>query len=339
MEDLLTFSDIKADAGINTVVGKCPGSDEYTSRVNDAVARLYRKGDFFTSLAKWQTCIRDSCITWPKFVGRIRALKWCNQAMPISNIWGSFMRFSPSDLGASCFCSDFSVSNEGTTPVFRNVACGATNIKIRAYTQCQKDLGKVIKLFGKDSNGNPVRTRNPDDTWVDGISLTLASPFVSTTMDVGPGFPDRVVKPVTECPIRLFQYDTVRNVLIDMAEYQPRETNPQYLFSRINGMNCACPTACDGQRSIVALFKIALVPMRDDTDISAIQNLQAIAAMIQSVKEGQAGNLQGKVAFETDAVHEMNLQERDFVPTDQVAIDVATWGSARLERAGIGWNI
>jgi hypothetical protein len=336
MEDILTYADIKADDGINAVIGFCPGSPEYESRVNDAIERIYRKGDWWTSLKKAQFCVTNGCVAWPKFVGRLRALKRCNHAIPITNVWGSFLPFGPTDLNSSCFCSDYTALNEGTTPVSRNVACGALNIKVRAYTQCQKDLGKIIQLFGIDTNGQPLRTRNSDDTWVDGISLVLDKPFVSTTMDIREI--TRAIKPETECPIRLFQYDTVNDVLIDMAEYQPRETNPQYLFTRIGGFNC-CNTTCDGQRSITALFKIALIKLRDDTDISPVQNLQAIAAMVQSIKAGQSGDRKARLEYDLDAVHEMNLQERDFVPTDQIAIDVATWGSARLEKAGIGWNI
>jgi hypothetical protein len=339
MEDLITYADLKNDRGITTAAGVCPGTDEFESYVNEGIEFLYMRGDWWTSVKKAQFCIHNGCIVWPRFVGRLRAMKWCRTPIPITSVWGEFLPFNPSMVDAGCLCSDFGVSNHGTSPVFRNVDCGRDNIKIRAYTQCQADLGKTVTLFGLDSNGNELVTKNTEEnTWSSGIVLTLAKPFVSTTMDIRTI--TRVIKDETECPIRLFQYDTVNDVLIDMAVYQPSETNPQYIASKIGGMKCACPTSgCNGEQSIEVLFKLALLPLRDDTDISPIQNRKAIKLIIQSIKAEEGRHQEDAVINEARAIKEMNIQEKDFVPNDQLGVDLSPWGSAPLERQTIGWNI
>lgn len=282
-------------------------------------------------------CLQNGCIVWPRFVGRLRALNWCHHPVPVRNVWGEFIPFGPGLITPGCFRSDFTVVNHGTSPVFRNVDCGRTNIKIRAYAQCVKDLGKKITLYGIDSHGQEITTRNADDTYTPGVELVLAKPFVSTTMDVRTV--TRISKEETECPVRLFQYDTVNNVLLEMATYEPSETEPQYLASIMSTSRCVQSSSCNGQQSITALFKLALLPLRDDTDIAPVQNLQAIKQMIQSIRAEEKGDDQAALAKETRAVHEMNLQEQDYIPTDQLAVQMSTWGTAPLERSGIGWNI
>lgn len=336
MEDLILYSDIKENHQIQKAAGVCPTSEEFRQYVNTAIRQLYRKGDWNSSLRKAQFCIQNGCIVWPRFVGRLRALTWSKSPVLVNGQWYEFLPWGPGLVTPGCFCSDFAVVNHGTSPVFRNVPCGAENIKIRAYTQCQADLGKQIKLFGTDSNGNPLVTKDTTtNTWSEGITLTLIAPFVSTTQDIRTII--RIIKPETECRIRLFMYDTVRDVLIDMAVYEPSEKNPNYLASIIGGGRCQCPTGCDST-SITALFKLTLYDLVDDTDISPIQSLDAIASMISSIKAASANNTEKRLQHDLEATNFMNILERDYLPTDQVPVEMATWGSARLERAGIGWN-
>src|SRR5262249_10176007 len=123
-----------------------------------------------------------------------------------------------------------------TTPVFNPIGCAA-GVYIRAYPERQADVGKTITIYGVDSNGQELFTKQNGD-WLPGVVLTLAIPFVSTPFTLRTI--TRVQKDVTKGKVRLFQYDATNNVLLDCAVYSPDETTPAYQHTVINAFNNSC---------------------------------------------------------------------------------------------------
>lgn len=81
---------------------------------------------------------------------------------------------------------------------------------------------------------------------------------------------------------------------------------------------------------------MAQIDVVDDTDILPVQNLEAIASMIMSARKREGGDLQGAAEEEANAIHEMNLQDRDEAREDTVPVEVAIFGRSRLQYKRIG---
>ena len=216
----------------------------------------------------------------------------------------------------------------------KNIACGQ-NRYIRAYPRCQADIGKSMTFYGEDSKGQTVLVKQADGTWQAGMKVILSIPFSSTSTQFRSI--TRVSKDKTECPVDVYQYDPVTNLLEDVAHYEPDQTEPAFIFSVLSGMNWntqSCPA-----KQVDVLAKIAIKDLSLDSDVMAIQNLEALKALVQAIKLGEQGNIEAQRAMVQDAVHQLNLQDWDENPEDTVPVQWATFGTATLARHGIGRNI
>lgn len=223
------------------------------------------------------------------------------------------------------------VENNGTSPVFQNIECG--EFYIRAYPSARADVGKKIRLFGIDENGQVIRKKNSDGILEDGVELTLAAPFVSTSFRLRTI--SRVLKDETQGVVRLYQYDAENDVLKDCATYDPSERSPDYRSTIIRGFSrrgcCGTDT-----KSIAALVKLEFIPVQNDYDLVLIRNIDALKLMMQSQKMATAGKIAEMRALEMDAVREMNLELRDKFPVEQTAVEMMPFGTALPYRRGIG---
>src|SRR5207253_7734003 len=128
---------------------------------------------------------------------------------------------------------------------------------------------------------------NPDNSWIDGVKLTLVGApnnYVQTPMFVRRI--DRVLKDVTQGNVLLYGFDSINNVLEDLARYEPSETNPSYVRSQLHLCNCDCSKVY----SVMALAKLRFVPVVADTDLVLIECLDALKDYISSLKFREAGD-------------------------------------------------
>ena len=225
-----------------------------------------------------------------------------------------------------------SVNDDGFSPVFNQIPCGAANY-IRAFPSTQEDIGQEVVIFGKDSNGQVIRTKDENGMWQDGVTLELASPFVSTPMTVREIF--RISKPRTHGVVRYYQYDAPNDVMLDLVSHEPGETSPMYRKSRIRGPHWkgkanSCP------RSIEALVKLEFIPVRHDTDLVIIENQDALRDMIMAIKLADSGDKTGATAYELSAIHELNLELENRFPKTQTPVEFNCFGSASPSHHGIG---
>jgi hypothetical protein len=128
--------------------------------------------------------------------------------------------------------------------------------------------------------------------------------------------------------------DADTDLLHEMATYAPKETEPFYQLVALSAHSgCA---ACDGATQVQILFKRALYPLVNDTDILPIQNLEALKFQLMSIKKMEAGDSKNAFADTALAVKEMNLQDAEEQPDDNIPVSVQPFGSAGLKRHRIG---
>lgn len=349
---MVTFGDLKTSR-LTSIASSCASSQQFADYCNEATERLMTRGNWWGTIQKIRVCVYSGCITWPRYVGTVLANNFCGVNKPVMGNWYEFSSLSGGEirsrggfgiLGVTGFgwwpdggigAGAVVTQNSGFSPVFNPINC--TQNYIRAYPRCQRDLGKTIKFFGTDGNGQTLMERDANDNWTDGITLTLVAPFASSSTTVRNI--DRVVKDVTQCPVDCYQYDATNDVLLDLSHYDPQETSPSYAYSIIQNFNRGLvnnTSSAPQARQITALVKLAFQKVVNDTDLVLIDNIAALKLMIMAIKKEDAGDAEGANAYEVKAIHELNLQLRDKIPLDQVPVTVESFGTAIPARHGVG---
>lgn len=319
---MLLMSEIQNSRRIQSVAACCNTSDEFFSLVNSACRRYLRRGDFMGSVEDIFVCVTQGCVVMPRYVGKVRKINVCNQAIEVQNGWWRFMRSNQVPMhwqqwwGQGCNLQD-----RGQTAVFQDIM--GDGRYIRAYPRCQADVGKTLQFFGTDNNGQALVTQNPDGSYSDGITLTLAFPFASSSVPVRKV--DYVIKEVTQLPVDCYAYNASADVLEELAHYDAGETKPMYARYHlgIHWPNCGTgsiqPNCCATKRGVLVRTKLAMIDARVPTDILPLDNLEAVEMMIQSIKAQEAGDFAVSKQWEAAAVKEGNLEINDAVPDDQFA--------------------
>lgn len=325
---LATLKEIR-DSALANVAGSCPSSAAFSQLVNEATRRLMRRGDWAGTVVRIMVCARRGCVVWPRYVGKVRKINHCQgSALPVRNLWWDFVEENrPTNLCGP----ELGLVAFGKSPVFQDIL-GSKRL-VRAYPGCPADVGKTVTLFGLDENNQPLRTANQDGTWTEGVKITMAIPFGSTSVFVNRV--DRVSKEITQLDVHLYAYDSVNNVLEDMAVYEPGETNPDYERSQLrSGCAGSCGTtgivSCATSQSVIALVKLKFIPASVGTDLVLIQNLDALKLMVQAIKFSEAGDRTSAQAYEADAIRELNLELRDESPIEEMPVSFGEFANNRI---------
>ncbi len=308
---LATFAESKASSALNDIAGKCPGSYAFRDLLNEATSRLMNRGDWEGTICPIYVCVYGGCVVFPRYVGQVRTINVCNRTATVKNNWSDFNLFGNdwrntwgSWRGDRLFDWRRGASSGGMmigstqTPVFQDVQ-GEGRL-IRAYPRVNADLGKTLTVFGVDNNGQTLMRQDEIGNWVEGKVITFTKPFGST--DVYVRRIDRVLKDKTQGPIDVYAYNATTDLLEDIAHYEPSETNPSY--SRYQ-LHAGCSNSL---KSVVALVKLRFVPVFDDTDLVLIENLNALADFMQSLRYKKAGDTKSANEYEASAIRELNLQ-------------------------------
>lgn len=214
---LLTFEEAKASHELTSIAGVCTTSDTFKALLNQATRKLMRRGDFWGTVQKVRLCIWNHCIVWPRWAGRIAAMKHCNHILESRNFWDEFLPMTGGDVCGRCDSDFHSIQQSGTVPVYRPIECDAKYLRV--FIDRQADIGKKATFYGIDYNGQPLRSTWNDGVFRDGIEMTFAMPYVTSPFPVK-GI-SRAVKAVTEGPVRVYQWDSAHDVLLDMAVWDP----------------------------------------------------------------------------------------------------------------------
>lgn len=332
---LQTFGDVKASRVLQ-IASSDPDSPEFESLVNSATRQLMTRGNWWGTVQPIRGCVYDGCVVWPRQVGSVLAMNVCGHPTMPANRWYDFMQWDG-------LCSDWATAfnrrwrgnlgrgvsiNDRTMPVFNPIPCGQDRL-IRIYIDNPEDVGKTIRIYGIDGNGQALTSERDDGTVQDGVVLTLALPYVE------PAFffrrIDRVVKDQTLSRIRVYQLDT-NSVHYDMAIYEASETSPDYFRTRVHVRNSTgtCPTM------ITALVKLAFIPVHFNDDLVLIENVDALRDMVMSIKLKENGDIVGSRAAEQSAFRELNYELRNRMPDEQFIVSFRPFGNDSLAGRGLG---
>lgn len=312
------LKDARDSLALKSIAGICTDTNEFVAILNEAMRRLNRRGNFFDTEQLARFCLHNGCITWPRYIGTILGVKFCTcSPSEIRNNWYAIL----GPRGCNRWMSSHTVRDNGTASTYAEIT--GDGKYIRAYLMKNEDAGKAVRLYGVDSNGQPLQEK-VNGAWRPGLTLRLQAPYAQTTVLVRSI--TSVTKDVTQGNVLLYEYDTTSATLRDIALYEPSETNPRYRRSVIDGFNCI-PTACsenDGVRlrTVEVMVKLNFIDVRDDYDFLPIDNFDAIKFMIQAIRleeANQEGQAEQKIV---KAIREMNFELRDRSPGQQATIRV-----------------
>jgi len=329
----LTFRQLK-DGPVARAAGMDVESCDFLQICRDAVRQLMTRGDFWSDVVPVDccVCVRGELV-WPRGVSTILAMNVNGEPIPLANRWYNFRPMNEThyqwgwDYQRRGFRGNITGETNGVSPVFNQIT--SPGFKIRTFISNPNDVGKKITYCGIDKNGQVARAQRDDGTWQDGFQVTLANPYVDS--------PEmqrvtRVVKEETFGYLNAYQYNIAQGFLLDLAQYQPSETNPEYIVTKIVGHQSRYPFGAagwgNGFANVNALVKLNFIPFKFDDDPVQIDNVDAIRDMVYSIRKKDQGDLGASVAYEASAVRELNRQAESKMPDDTMVIENRTFGGA-----------
>jgi hypothetical protein len=309
--------------------------------LNEAVFNLVQAGGetgWFGSWAKvvFNVAAADPYITLPAKFARAIAFDVCRVPVRIQNEWYEFLEAGiglQSEVNRKC--SVLETYERGNVPTAYDLT--SSNQYIRIYVTDIRDVGKrVVFSQALDQNGNGIYTTDGTQT-VDGFYLDLLSPMVTTSFIVT-AF-KAVQKPNTFGDIIVKQVDATTGEESLLARYTPDENNPSYRRYYIQALPREC--CCSGETTVpvTAMLKYEYYPVNRVTDLVLIQNISALIAECESIRYGAMDTVQAQqlsAAKHQRAIMLLNQQLTHEYGKSMPAINVAPWGTAKLERQGIG---
>lgn len=324
----VTLANAKASR-IPVVLGVCADSDRFIQYLNEAQERLLSRGLWKGAYARIRMCVDNACITWPRQVENVEAIRLSDYYGVVRNEWFEFLTFEPRSSLTNCCGTDWwncgsesNLFNQGTFPTFADIT--GTNKKIRLFLQFPEDVGKRLFLQGLDENGNVIRTVE-GGIRVDGEWVTLANPSVDTVNFFS--VLTSVQKEVTSGTVRLYTF-TPTGTLAAIAAYEPDETIPSYRRTLLRPFPGA--SRCCALRTVEAIVKLAFIPARRDTDFLLIGNLPALKYECQAIKKEEDDLTQEAEMYHLKAIRELNNELRTYNGRDNVSAYVSINGTAPM---------
>ena len=336
-----TLGDARNETRIQEVAQNCSTSDQYANKINSTTRMLMKRGNWWQTEILVRLCVTGCRIVWPKYVGTVTGVRFCCFGqMQIQNGWygilgpmGSSGAYAAgygaySGIGFGGWLAP-TMYDRDTSPVHTQIT-GNTGHFVRYNVVKATDYGKTIRIYGTKFGGQPLQEK-VNGVWQMGITLTAAFPYAQST-DLITRI-DQVVREQTEGMTYLYQYNSTTNQQLQLAVYEPNETNPQYRVSQVTGFNqIRNGEDANGQKiwTMDAMVKLQYFPVTNDRDFLFVGDYDALAFGIQALNYDNAGNASAAEAYYAKSIRELNFESRDRNPGQQFTVKARWLGSQTI---------
>lgn len=339
----ITLSQAANDSRIQGVLGHCTGDlPRLASYLNEGIHRLLITAGEEGFWGGWDKVVfnvsrTDPYITLPSTYARMIAMDVCRSPVRIQNEWYEVM---DAGIGLQTPCTRNMCSMEAFERGTVNTAYDltATNQKIRVYLTDGRDVGKrIIFAAAKDNNGNGIYQTDGSNEIL-GLKLEMTVPFVTSSMIVT-SF-GAIAKDDTYGDVVIKQVDATTGDEVLLSRLGPREMNPAYRRYFLSGVPincCSDPTVTTVQ--VTAMCKFEFVTAVWPTDFLLIGNIPALKQICQAIRHEEIDNPTSKalaINEQRAAVRMLNQELTHYTGKKQIAVTVAPFGNARLDRVNIG---
>lgn len=319
------LADCRNSISLKNIAGTCSNSNQFREYVNEAIRRLLKRGDWYGSTQVVEFCTTGCNITWPNWVGTIEGVRFGESRS--GHIFNNWYRFVGGHHNHSEFRSDAVIEDSGTAPCYNDITDNTGKL-IRYNVVQPTDLGKRITIYGTQFGGQPLQEQDVNGVWSPGLTITAANPYGTSPVMVTRI--DSITRDATDGMTYLYQYDPVTQVVIDLARFDPNETNPRYRRSCIiNSNHGNCHIDANGVKwnKIEAIIKLQYVPLVNDRDFILIDDFDALKFMIQAIRSEEREDNPTAEAFILKAIRELNFRDREKNPDETTPVRViATQG-------------
>jgi hypothetical protein len=335
------------------VVGLCQGDTmriaQYVNSIQSRLVLCKEAGEegWIGGWAEVQFSVSQATpyMTFGPDISRLELVDICDRPVDVNNQFVEYQRFGNGRLpkqftncGQGCRWAS-SVYSRNNAPTFTDLSTPPQLLTV--FMSDPTDANKRILLQGTDQNSNTIVSQDGNSR-AQGIFLTLATPFVTTplTFNTITG----IQKDITNGTVQVFQTDPNSGAQVLLVTMQPWETTAwyrRYYFDRLPWSCCnpnGSPTTTSSV-TVTAIAKLELLPVTFDTDYLMIQNLEAVIEEGQALRYSEMDSMDSKqleAIKHRDAVRLLNGQISHVLGQKDPAINIALFGSARLERNRIG---
>lgn len=332
-----TLADARSESRLLDVIQNCSSSTEFANKLNSVTRMLMKRGNWWETEVMVRLCVTGCNIVWPRYVGTVTGLRFCCYGqMEVKNNWYAIM----GSAGGSDAAGYGAYSNLGyggwiaptaydlqTSPVHTQIT-GNTGKYLRYTCVKNQDIGKTIRIYGTQFGGQSLQELDANGNWVNGITLTLDSPFAQSSILVTRI--DAVTREQTQGMTYLYQYDPVALNQLQLAVYEPNETNPQYRKTRVSNMNQIQSGEGSNNEKIWtcdAMVKLQYFPVINDRDFLFISDWDALAYGVQALNFDNQNDTQNSEVFFAKAIRELNMESRDKNPGQTFVVKSRMLGS------------
>jgi hypothetical protein len=314
---------------IKSVIAKVVNLTSNDSRViayaNRAQERLLYEGKFVDTTVRYQVCVSEKCLVWPRQLETIEAIFMCREPLTIRGQWYESLENGPGLADSNSCGPCLTMIDRGSTVSFDWVT--ATGYKLAIYADGAESAGTVLVRY-YDSSGNKVYTSYGGEI-IEGERLTIpaAGGYTTATYEILPYGLYHVEKPVTNRVIRLYAQKISDNTLIPLAYYEPDETIPVYRASYLSELESQ--DSC-GTTQVTVIAKLRFIPAINDSSLMMISHVDAIRLGVQAVKSEEDNLPEQAVMYWGLAIKCLNDQLRHHRGGGQVDpirfVGTQTWG-------------
>lgn len=337
------------------VIGKCQDAiPEIARYVNTAQQRLLyapEAGDesWYGTWSEVRLNVSRAApyITLPREIARIEAITICDKPVPVFNQFYEYMTFGNGRMqrrrhnNSPHMRAAYTRNNE---PLFTDVHNGPQLISIFASDAADVTGNKRVLVQGFDQNNQPIYTNDGGNTII-GEFVVMVAPFATTKNQfvriTG------IQKDVTSGPVQIFQMSPTDGTLVLLSTLEPGEQTTSYRRYFFDCLPCGCCPVPNGPipdpkclpPQVTAIAKLELIPVVNDTDWLLFQNLEAIIEECASVRFSEMDNTSSQQQAEIHhkrAVRLLNGELGHYLGVNTPGVQVSVFGSAKLERQGIG---
>ena len=301
----LTLGDCRST--IAPLVAKPVASSVVRDYVNEAQQRLITRGKWVNTVSRYEICINEDCLTWPRQISTIEAWALCDTPGIIRNQWFEFLGNGTGLVGPNA-CSPRMLIDAGTAATFDQPTEASY-----VYVQSTVDDSGYIYVQGYDENSAWIRTQ-VGGSWIDGERIAIST--AGTTSVTQFTNVTAIRKDSTDGPVRIFQKNITTGAIEKaLGFYENDETNPIYRRSRIPGLSssgtCSSCSDTDNEcetKSLVVMTKLQHIPVVNDADWLILGNLPAIKDMVQSILKREKNLIQEAMMYEESALRELQYE-------------------------------
>lgn len=320
------------------------------NRVERRLLRL-RGGKWVGALARMRICTEATgCLVWPRQIETIEGFQVCNVPGTIRNGWWEFSAAGPGLLNATSSWYN-NLVDRGTLPTFDTPTNNTSKVAVTAAVA--EAAGARILIRGYDQLGRWIRSEEPaaSGLYIDGEYVAIEFGVTHYTVNVFSAITG-VIKPPTNGPVSLFQYDVpTASVIQQLAFYEADEEVPIYRASLLPGLatrrGCGIGTSCgcsDPTRTqITVMAKLRHIDVHNDNDFLVLGNEAAFALGAQAILKERRNLWQEAQEYwssaQTELQNELQSYEGDGALPTYKTEGVSTWGAGVQNAITLGWPI